>query len=71
MDQAERESIRTPMWCPICEHVLKGGSAGDDKSYFKWGCCRLCFIEFVEDREERWASGWRPSEDDLFRFLKR
>ena len=71
MDDSERESLRTPFWCPICQIPMKGGSGGDDKTYFKWGCCRYCYIEFVEDREERWTSGWRPSEADLQRLYEK
>ena len=28
----------------------------------KYSCCQKCYIQYVEDREERWLSGWRPDE---------
>lgn len=24
-----------------------------------------CFIEFIDGREERWTSGWRPSIEEM------
>jgi hypothetical protein len=27
----------------------------------KFECCFNCYIKWVEDREERWATGWRPN----------
>ncbi len=61
------ESVRglPPMWCPICQVPLRNGSGGDDKTLYKWGCCRYCYVEFIEHREERWASGWRPGPADI------
>ncbi len=64
--EEDRERMRVPLFCPICDIVMKG----DNKTYYKWGCCRHCHIEFVEDREERWESGWRPNQEDLDRFMK-
>ena len=29
----------------------------------KFDCCHKCYIQYVEDREERWIEGWRPNED--------
>jgi hypothetical protein len=43
----------------------------DSKSYYRWKVCLQCFIEFIEHREERWESGWRPSPEDVTRFLGR
>jgi hypothetical protein len=71
MDDELRESLRTPFWCPICNIPMKNGSGGDDKTFFKWGCCRYCYIEFVEHREERWQSGWRPTGEDLLRLYEK
>tara|TARA_B100000700_G_scaffold303502_1_gene375043 strand:- start:1411 stop:1770 length:360 start_codon:yes stop_codon:yes gene_type:complete len=31
-----------------------------DVYFSKFGCCFECYVKWVEDREERWASGWRP-----------
>ena len=71
MDDGIRESLRTPFWCPTCNIPMKNGSGGDDKTFFKWGCCRYCHIEFVEHREERWQSGWRPTREDLLRLYEK
>jgi hypothetical protein len=70
-DEAEkfRMSLRTPAFCPVCDIVMRSGSGGDDKTYFKFGCCRHCFIEFVEHREERWMEGWRPDADQVARMI--
>lgn len=40
-------------------------------TYYDWGVCADCFIEFVEHREERWRSGWRPSNEEVQSFLKK
>ena len=71
MDESEREKLRVPFWCPICEIPMKSGSGGDDHHYFKFGCCRYCFVEFIEHREERWQGGWRPSKDEVDSFFQK
>lgn len=73
IDRAKDRELsgRTPTWCPICNLVMKGGSAGDDKTYFKFGCCRYCYVEFVEHREEKWLSGWRPSPEQVARMIEK
>jgi len=55
-----RAAHRVPAWCPICERVMR--SSKSTTMYFRYGCCVDCFINFVEDREEKWKSGWRPDE---------
>lgn len=65
-DGIDRSIFRVPVWCPICDLVMKG----DNKTYFDWGCCKLCHIQFVEDREERWCSGWRPSAEEVEAFRR-
>tara|TARA_R100000808_G_C2107407_1_gene122583 strand:- start:356 stop:733 length:378 start_codon:yes stop_codon:yes gene_type:complete len=43
--------------CNICFSVLKEG----DMVYItKYDCCRKCYVNHVEGREERWLNGWRP-----------
>ena len=32
----------------------------DDIYFTKYDCCGKCFVKYVEDREDRWKSGWRP-----------
>jgi len=44
--------------CPICE---KYSFDGRDGMYMnKFSTCYMCYIQWIEDREERWLSGWRP-----------
>jgi hypothetical protein len=45
--------------CPVCESYSFSGQ--DDLYMVKFDCCFTCYIEYVEDREERWKSGWRPN----------
>ena len=34
--------------------------SNDDVYMTKFGCCFKCYVQWVEDREERWKTGWRP-----------
>lgn len=45
--------------CPICKKYLM--DAKDSVFILKWDCCHKCYIQWVEEREERWLSGWRPT----------
>jgi len=65
MDDEGLRQYRVPTWCPNCEGIMKGKST---LTYYKWNCCMMCFIEFIEGREQRWIDGWRPSADDMKRF---
>lgn len=62
-------SLRVPSFCPICDRVMKGSKS--NHSYYDFGCCYDCFIEFVEGREERWRGGWRPDEERLTSYITR
>jgi hypothetical protein len=33
----------------------------DDVYLNKFSSCYKCYIKYIEDREERWLSGWRPN----------
>ena len=46
--------------CPVCTKRLK--TVKDDIYNSKFECCQKCYIEYVENREERWLDGWRPGE---------
>ena len=52
-----RESLRT---CPVCGSFPK--KTMDDVCLLKFDCCNSCYINYVEGREERWNTGWRPDE---------
>ena len=51
-----KESNRT---CPVCNTY--SFNVRDDVYMNKFDCCWNCYIQWVEDREERWLSGWRPN----------
>ena len=50
-----KESNRTCEACNVYSFDLK-----DDAYMTKFGACHNCYIQYIEDREERWNSGWRP-----------
>jgi hypothetical protein len=46
--------------CPVCGVIPR--KSMDDIYLLKFDCCNKCYIQYVEDREERWQKGWRPDE---------
>jgi hypothetical protein len=47
--------------CNTCNKYMVSSK---DKVYLlKWDCCHNCYIKWVENREERWAEGWRPDKE--------
>ncbi len=53
-----RESNRS---CPVCK--IYSFKVQDDIYMTKYSCCFNCYIKYVEHREERWLSGWRPNSE--------
>ena len=51
-----KESNRS---CPVCKAY--SFKSNDDVYMTKFDCCEKCFVQWVEDREERWLKGWRPN----------
>ena len=51
-----RDSLKC---CPVCGTFPK--KTADDVCFLKFDCCYKCYIQHVEDREERWQKGWRPN----------
>ena len=47
--------------CPVCEAF--SFSIQDNVYMTKFDCCKMCYFKWVEDREERWESGWRPAKE--------
>ena len=45
--------------CPVCGSY--SFNAKDDLYMNKFECCFACYVQHVEDREERWKTGWRPN----------
>ena len=50
-----KESKRS---CPVCNTY--SFKSRDDVYMAKFDCCEKCYIQWVEGREERWKTGWRP-----------
>lgn len=51
-----KESNRS---CPVCNTY--SFSYRDDLYMTKFQCCEKCYVKWVEDREDRWKTGWRPN----------
>ncbi len=51
-----RESLTS---CIVCGTFPR--MSMDDVCLTKFECCFNCYIQYVEDREERWLKGWRPN----------
>ena len=47
--------------CTVCKQY--SFNKKDDVYLNKFSSCYICYIKHIEDREERWLSGWRPSEE--------
>tara|TARA_B100000963_G_C22428541_1_gene581012 strand:+ start:88 stop:468 length:381 start_codon:yes stop_codon:yes gene_type:complete len=47
--------------CPVCDTYSFSGR--DDLYMNKFECCYKCYIQWIEGREERWLSGWRPDKE--------
>ena len=48
--------------CPVCKTY--SFKIEDDMYMAKYDCCVECYIQYVEDREDRWEQGWRPQTGD-------
>lgn len=47
--------------CPVCK---KYSFRSEDDLYMnKFDTCYRCYIKFIEGREEKWRSGWRPNKE--------
>ena len=66
-----KKNIKTKLHvnCPLCSERTR--KIFDDVKIEKFGCCQKCYIDFVEDREDRWDSGWRPDKETIILALKR
>ena len=51
-----RDALRS---CSICSSFARRSM--DDVCLVKFDCCFNCYVQYVEDREERWLKGWRPN----------
>ncbi len=62
----EQSANRT---CPVCKTY--SFSQKDDLYMNRFQCCFTCYVDFVEDRTERWKDGWRPDIEHLETCLRR
>jgi len=46
-------------YCPVCSSPMR--KVADDVCLIKFKSCSKCYIKYIEGREERWLSGWRPN----------
>tara|TARA_R110000824_G_scaffold234072_17_gene422596 strand:- start:2722 stop:3111 length:390 start_codon:yes stop_codon:yes gene_type:complete len=53
-----KESKRICLVCDEYSFDIK-----DDLYMNKFECCFKCYIQWVEDREDRWKKGWRPDKE--------
>ncbi len=54
-----KDSNRT---CPICSTY--SFDLKDDLYMNRFECCQKCYIQWIEGREERWKTGWRPNKNE-------
>ena len=54
-----RDQNRT---CPVCKKY--SFHPRDDLYMNKFEACFNCYIQYIADREERWATGWRPNKEE-------
>lgn len=47
--------------CSVCNEY--SFDKKDDIYLNKFTTCWKCYVKYIEDREARWASGWRPNGD--------
>jgi hypothetical protein len=47
--------------CPICDKY--SFRPKDDLYMNKFNTCYVCYIKYVEGREEKWETGWRPNKE--------
>tara|TARA_Y100001963_G_C6742966_1_gene429981 strand:+ start:345 stop:749 length:405 start_codon:yes stop_codon:yes gene_type:complete len=48
--------------CPVCG--VYSFKSKDDLYMNKYECCWECYIQYVDGREERWKTGWRPNNEN-------
>ena len=56
------------MFCQLCDFIMS--SSSDFESFEKFGVCSECSMKFAEQRKDEWASGWRPTDTELYQHKK-
>ena len=49
--------------CPVCDEYTF--DMRDDLFLNKWQSCHQCYVKWIEDRETRWKSDWRPGDENV------
>jgi hypothetical protein len=52
-----------PLACPVCETLLR--NSDDEESFLRSQCCFRCDLAWAAPRRAEWATGWRPTEDQI------
>lgn len=61
-------ALTIPLKCPVCSMLL---SVSEDSEYFRAkSCCYKCGLKWADSNKEKWASGWRPSPEDVREEVK-
>ena len=47
--------------CPVCKSY--SFKIKDDVFMSKFECCYKCYMQWVDGREDRWKTGWRPPDE--------
>ena len=55
-----KETKRT---CPVCSTY--SFQLKDDLYMNRFECCHKCYVQWIEGREERWKTGWRPNNENF------
>ena len=55
--------------CPVCETY--SFSSKDDLYMIRYQCCFQCYLEHVVAREDRWKSGYRPTDEEVQLRIRR
>lgn len=58
-----RQVTGQPIFCSVCECIMR--TSFDDESYEKYTCCETCSNRWVFSDKLRWASGWRPTKEEI------
>ena len=53
--------------CSVCSKQWHFMKLEDELCFIKWTTCRDCYIAYIEAREEKWLSGWRPDKEGPFK----
>ena len=64
-DAKSKSPSTPPDSCPVCEKFFL--SPKDEVYIKKYDGCYECYINFIEGREKRWQSGWRPDKESVFK----